>query len=117
METKTIRISELINESLRSRTEAQKLYAVSADCKERALTIDFSNVSFMSRSFADEFCEVVKELKKAHKTVVCINENENIRIMLQIVSENRGKAREVKVDGVVKEFLNFADLSLFMATL
>jgi hypothetical protein len=36
--------------------------------------------------------------------------------MLQIVSENRGKSRDMKIDGVVKEFTNFEELSVFMTS-
>jgi anti-anti-sigma regulatory factor len=117
MESKTIKISGLINESLRSRTEAQKVYTAAIDSKERYITIDFSDVCFMSRSFADEFCDVLNQLRTGNKIVTCINESENVEVMLQIVSENRGKARDIKIEGVVREFSNFGDLSNFMATI
>jgi anti-anti-sigma regulatory factor len=117
MESNTLKISGLINNSLRSRIEARKVYAIATDCKERSITIDFTNVYFMSRSFADEFCDVLNRLKDNNKIITCINENENISIMMQIVSENRGKRRDIKIDGIVKEFSNLEELSAFMTSL
>ena len=100
---KTIVISELIRGELRSRTECVR--------------IDFKDVYFMSRSFADELCNTIEALALDKVRVSMENENDSIDLMMKIVKGNRNKPRNMHEDSEVKEFSDMDSLSEFLSTI
>ena len=75
--------------------------------------IDLSDVSFISRSFADELCILVeKHIIQLH------NASGVVQNMLSVVSESRKKKRVRKTDDTkIKEFDDMESLTSFLATI
>jgi len=114
---KIIVISELIRGELRSRTEAKKIYAKALELKVNTICIDFANVCFMSRSFADELCNILDILGSKDITISIKNECDSIDLMMKIVMGNRNKPRSIKENSEVKEFTDIDSLSEFLLTI
>ena len=57
-------ISELIGTNVRSRSNAGIIQAVIDGVKE-GVTLDFREVTFVSRSFADELCNIMDDNKNS----------------------------------------------------
>lgn len=79
---KIIVISELIRGELRSRTEAKKIYAKVLSLDSKSISIDFSNVCFMSRSFADELCNILDLLRSKEVKVRLKNKCDSIDLLI-----------------------------------
>lgn len=114
---KIIVISELIRGELRSRTEAKKIYTKVLELNTQRLCIDFANVRFMSRSFADELCNILESLEKTGIEIQVTNKSDSIDLIMKIVKGNRNKPRVIKEDSEVKEFSDMDTLSDFLLTI
>ena len=111
-----IKMSELISTELRSRTEAKKVQDCINLVMKGKIVINFSDVTFISRSFADEFCEILEQVNLSRK-VELINKSENIDITLSIVQENRNTPKNIQQSSDTKEFSDMDSLSQFLATI
>ena len=81
------------------------------------LCIDFVNVRFMSRSFADELCNILESLEKTGIEIQVTNKSDSIDLTMKIVKGNRNKPRVIKEDSEVKEFSDMDALSDFLLTI
>ena len=117
MKTNTIKISELIRGELRSRIEAKKIYERAKSITDCNISIDFGDVCFMSRSFADELCNVLDKLKEDGKNVNIENQCEDIKLILEIVQANRNKPKTINENGEIKQFSDMDALSNFMSNI
>ncbi len=92
---KTIDIAAVIGDDIRTRGRIHELmkYIV----PENRYTLDFSDVRFISRSFADE---LVSFIEKSPVNIECTNMPTEIGMLLEIVRKNRNTPRnpEKKVD-------------------
>ena len=73
---KTIRLAEAISSNIAIRSRLRTVL----DAAGKEVTVDFTNVEFMSRSCADEYLKWRKD-----KTVVEKNVPDAVRTMIQIV--------------------------------
>jgi hypothetical protein len=113
----TLLLAELIGTELRSRTEAERIFAhIHSSAYMNKIVIDFQGVVSMSRSFADEFCEITEKHKLTYSIDV-INKNKYIETILDIVSQNRHKPKNVPDTGETKEFPDMESLSEFLLTI
>lgn len=83
MET-LIKMSELIGSELRSRTEAKKIHNSISLVRNGKIIISFSGVTFISRSFADEFCGIIENVKLS-KNIEIVDKCNNVEVTLAIV--------------------------------
>lgn len=114
---KIIVISELIRGELRSRTEAKKVYTKALELNTKDICIDFGEVCFMSRSFADELCNIIESLESMGIKVDVKNECDSIDLMMKIVKGNRNKPKSIKENSEVKIFYDIDSLSKFLRTI
>lgn len=110
---KTIRISELIGTDVRSRSNAEIIRSA-IDGETGDIYLDFSNVTFVSRSFADELCTIMDNSKNIHLD----NTIQIVRSMINAVKEGRSKKR-VRTDdnSEMKKIDTMEGLSSFLATI
>ena len=116
MENLKIEVARIDGHMLNTRDQAIKLFNFLLENKtSKALMIlDFANVEFMSRSFADQFYQLKKnwELGDSHK-IQLENYNKQIAEILEAVSNtqfNQENKRELKSE--IKE-LHFAEMKQF----
>lgn len=111
-----VSVAALIGKELRSRTEAESIYDSVKNVASNHILLDFSHISFMSRSFADELCEVVEKLEKEGKQIASVYDDESIEIAVDIVHTNRRKPKQIKTNATTVELQTMKKLSDFLAT-
>lgn len=110
---KIVKIAELIGTDVRSRSNAGIIQAA-LDGERGPVVLDFSGVTFVSRSFADELCNILDEL---HNTQLS-NTTQIVQSMIDAVKAGRSEKR-VRIDDntEIKEFDSFESLSSFLSTI
>lgn len=101
-----IKIKDLFNTELYTRSKATELRDCIRNDAEN-VELDFSDVSFMSRSFADELYNVVDSFRD--KSFSYVNCNEIVNTMLAKVAE--GRRRERKRGIANPKFVEIKDMS------
>lgn len=110
---KIIPISTLISTDIRSRANANIIRSAIDGITDN-ITLDFSNVSFMSRSFTDELYNVMEE----HKNITFINMSPFVTSMWDAVIQGRKTKRVSSTDtSEIKEFKDMKSLESFLATI
>jgi hypothetical protein len=87
MTMRTIYLRELCGTEVLSRSNARKLYD---NIDEETEIVDMSEVSFVSRSVADELCNV----KDMYPSLRFVGMEEDVRTMLDIVQKGRRSKRD-----------------------
>lgn len=81
--TSKIMIKEEINsKNLGMRASVKDLFQKWNQSRDKSLVIDFTNVEFMSRSFAQEY---VQQKKHSNKTIKEVNVPEDVELMFEVV--------------------------------
>jgi anti-anti-sigma regulatory factor len=89
---KKISVYESLGISLNTREAAAFLMKTVEKTQSLVVELDFSNVEFMSRSFADQFHKERSAWLETNNGVIAItNANEEIITILQIVSKTQDK--------------------------
>lgn len=89
-----IKVFELTNTSnLALRFWADDLFNSLEKQREKKLTLDFSGIEFMSRSFANEY---LKLKRSSYKQITEKNMSENLKQMLKIAATIKPKILEYK---------------------
>ena len=92
----TIRISKKLlafrEDAMNIKKESKK---ISSD-----ILIDFSEVHFVSRAFADEFLNVIEEIKAEGKKINFIKMYPDVRKMLKLVKNGRKKIKK-ELEGII----------------
>lgn len=105
-------ISKLIGTDVRSRSNAGIIQAVMDDMKEGVI-LDFSKVTFISRSFADELCNMMESNKK----IKLSHMSDLVHAMINAVySSRKGKRVRPNDDSEIKEFESMEGLSSFLSS-
>lgn len=106
-----IKLYDLLGAEIRSRSNAEVLKEIIGNNREPI--VDLKDVSFISRSFADELCAMVES-----NIIRLCNAGGIVQNMLSAVSESRKKKRIRKTDNSeIKEFEDMKSLSTFLATI
>ena len=89
-----ISIYKLSGIALSTRPLADEFFRKIKKYKEDELTIDFKNVEFMSRSFADQYIRLKSEDNYKIKE---INKNEEVKEILEFVETVRSSKKREKI--------------------
>ena len=94
-----INVEEQLGKSLISRSSSSELITYIKDNLCQNIELDFSEVEFMSRSFADQFHKEKVMLMSKHNVMVeVLNANEEVINMLKTVARTQNKPnRKFKV--------------------
>lgn len=115
MKTPKINVSDLFGTSLSSREQADQLYLRIKNYSTKVI-VDFSDVIFISRSFADEFYKGFLQLNKI-MMIQTVNGNQVICDMLNAVSQTQnGKIKE-KVPYKMQAFSNKEELRKYLLSI
>ena len=108
----TIALQEIYSADLYTRSRASELRScinVQAD----EVILDFEGIGFMSRSFADEVCNIIDDM--SDKVFTFINQNEDVSTMMTIVRDGRSRERKRGVGNAkMLEFDNMEKLSEYL---
>ena len=86
MTTQTIKVTPLLARDLALRSNAEKLFKSVNKQERREVTIDFSSVATITRSFAHEY---LLQKKNTTKKIVEKNVPENVAKMFAVIQDNR----------------------------
>lgn len=114
---KTINISTLLSSEIHSRNQAKMILEQINTINDKKIQLNFKNVNFISRSFADELCEVISIVSKDNKEVTFINRNSEITNILTIITKSRTLTKKNNSDSSTYQFNNISSLSEFLATI
>lgn len=108
----TIRLQDIYNVDLYTRSRASELRAcINEDADE--VTLDFEGIGFMSRSFADEVCNIIDDLRD--KTFTFTGQNDDVATMMTKVRDGRSRERKRGVGNAkMYEFKDMESLSKFL---
>lgn len=107
------KIADLISTDIRSRANAAIIRSAIDGIKEN-VALDFSGVTFVSRSFTDELYNVIKE----NKNVSLVNMSTFVKSMWEAVSKGRNSKRVLKQNkSEIREFDDMNSLATFLATI
>jgi len=110
-----IRLMDIYSADLYTRSRASELRScINQDANE--VELDFEQIGFMSRSFADELCNIMDDMKGT--TFSFTNRNSDVEIMLTKVMESRRKERKRGISNAkMYEFKDMESLSEFLLTM
>ena len=72
--------------------------------------IDFSGVKFATRSFIDEYYNVIMKNAPSNILIETINIPEDIQIIFDVVKRTQHKEKDIKLDATVIRCKSFADV-------
>lgn len=78
--------------------------------------VDFANVKFATRSFVDEYYNIIMKSQSSIK-IETINIPEDIQIIFDVVQRTQHKEKDIKLDATVVKCKTFADLQQVFGTL
>jgi hypothetical protein len=108
----TIRLQDIYSADLYTRSRASELRKCISDEADEVM-LDFEGIGFMSRSFADEVCNIIDDMNG--KTFTLINQNEDVSTMMTKVREGRSRERKRGVGNAkMYEFKDIASLEEFL---
>lgn len=107
----TIKLRSLIGVEVRMRSSAKIIYE-KLNHNDNFI-IDLSDISFISRSFADELCEIIEQ----NNNVSIINATGIAKNMLDVVKESRGHKRIYqKENSEILKMDSITELSAYLKT-
>lgn len=82
-----IRLHEIFGDEILSRANIKRLYDIVTD---DTAELSFANVAFISRSVADELCNLID----AFSDITLSGMSDDVALMLELVKKGRGRKRE-----------------------
>ena len=108
----TIKLNTIYSDDLYTRSRASELRARIND-EATEVTLDFEGIGFMSRSFADEVCNIIDDM--GGKTFTLVNQNSDVATMMTKVRDGRSRERKRGVENAkMYEFQDMESLSEFL---
>ncbi len=112
---RTIDITEILSPDLKSRARVHDLCLYIQNSGETAVTLDFSNVQFATRSFMDEFYNVLlKNPQESPARVEITNVPEDINTILEAVSRTQSRAKVIPSRIPERSFRNVDELVKYL---
>lgn len=108
----TIKLNTIYSSDLYTRSRASELRTC-IDKEATEVVLDFEGIGFMSRSFADEVCNIMDDNKNIKFEF--INRNADVEAMLNKVAEGRSQERKRGIcNATIHKFENMESLSEFL---
>lgn len=118
MKTEVIDITTLINTELKSRIEARNLRDYLVRNNLTSLKIDFSKVTFVTRSFADEFYNQI--IINPSLAVEIVNLRTDLSQLVETVKHTQLRRKHIEATPtprISKQFNSVAELNQYLNTL
>ena len=110
----TIKLREIYTADLYTRSRAAELRNLIEKSSDE-VELDFEQINFMSRSFADELCNIMDDMRAVRFTMT--NRSNEVETMMTKVAEGRSRERKHGVGNAkIFKIKNLDELSkLFLA--
>lgn len=112
----TIDITTILSQDLKSRYAVGDLllYIKNTGCK--SAVVDFANVKFATRSFIDEYYNVIMQ-HQSDIIIDTVNIPEDIQTIFDVVRNTQHKEKNIKLDATVVRCRTFADVQKVLGSL
>lgn len=114
VKTAKISVSEALGTTLSTREQATRLFSQIGDCSNRVI-VDFSKVSYISRSFADQFYKDFLRLNKV-MMIQTVNGNQVVCDMLNAVVKTQKKRSDPRTYRI-QAFSSKEDLKKYLLSI
>ncbi|WP_302535794.1 STAS-like domain-containing protein [Barnesiella intestinihominis] len=111
-----IDITTILSQDLKSRLVVNDLRLYIENTGSESVVIDFAGVKFATRSFVDEYYNVIMKNQSSIK-IETINIPEDIQTIFDVVQRTQHKEKDIKLDATVVKCKTFADLQRVFSTL
>lgn len=111
-----IDITTILSQDLKSRLAVNDLRLYIENTGSESVVIDFAGVKFATRSFVDEYYNVIMKNQSSIK-IETINIPEDIQTIFDVVQRTQHKEKGIKLDATVVKCKTFADLQRVFSTL
>lgn len=110
-----ISVSELLSSTIHTRQAAIELMQVIEENPCDQIELDFSDVAYISRSFADQFhYDKLQLAANADKSIIVSNANEEVFRMLQAVAKTQHKDKRAYEKVPVYNYTDWKSLERFL---
>ena len=112
----TVDIATLLKPDLMSRFAVADLLIYIHNTGSESVVVDFAGVKFATRSFVDEYYNVIMKNPSSIK-IETINIPEDIQVIFDVVQRTQHKEKDIKLDATVVKCKTFADVQRVFGTL
>lgn len=112
----TVDIATLLKPDLMSRFAVADLLLYIQNTGSESVVVDFAGVKFATRSFVDEYYNVIMKNQSSIK-IETINIPEDIQVIFDVVQRTQHKEKDIKLDATVVKCKTFADVQRVFGTL
>jgi len=114
----TIHVEQLLGKTLHTREASRHLFGFVAASPCDNIELDFLDVDYISRSFADEFHADKLKLATDHqKSIIVTNANDEIMNMLQSVARTQNKQYKPNTTKTVYRYSNWGPLESYLLSI
>ncbi len=106
---KTIDIATLLKPDLMSRVAVTDLLLYIHNTGSESVAVDFAGVKFATRSFVDEYYNVIMKNQSSIK-ITTINIPEDIQVVFDVVERTQNNPKDINLDATVIKCKTFADV-------
>lgn len=111
-----IEITTILSADLKSRYAVSDLLLYIKNTGSKHVVVDFTNVKFATRSFVDEYYNIIMKNESSIK-IETINIPEDIQIIFDVVKRTQHKEKDIKLDATVVKCKTFADIQNVFSTI
>ena len=113
-----IPLAQVLDTTLHTRDAAKRLLQMVADSPCQQVELDFLNVQYISRSFADQFhADKMELIAITKKEIVVVNASESVVNMLQTVSRTQNKTCREESSLPVLKYTDWTQLENFLLSI
>ncbi len=112
----TIDIATLFKPDLMSRFAVADLLLYIHNTGSESVVVDFAGVKFATRSFVDEYYNVIMKNQSSIK-IETVNIPEDIQVVFDIVQRTQNKPKDINLDATVIKCKTFADVQRLFGAL
>ena len=113
-----ISVFDLLDSSIHTRQAASQLLQVVFENPCNYIELDFANVNYISRSFADQFhSDKLVITEKSQKSIIITNANDEVIKMLQAVANTQNKEKRDHEKIPVYNYTEWNSLDRFLLSI
>ena len=112
-----INITNILGEDLKSRYAVNDLLLFIENTGSDYVVVDFANVKFATRSFVDEYYNVIMKYPSSAIKIETINIPEDIQYIFEVVQRTQHKAKDIQLDATVVKCKTFEEVQRLFSTL
>ncbi len=113
----TVDITAILSPDLKSRYAVTDLLLYIENTGSESVVVDFARVKFATRSFVDEYYNVIMKRPPSSVAIETVNIPDDIQAVFDAVQRTQHKEKEIKLDAAVVKCKTFADVQRVFKTL